>query len=423
VKLVLRTIEFNHNPDSAATSAMNIRRNKDFEVPVPEYDSAMPRPPAESCAAYSIADTDRHNVVIRVTFAIPAQASAITLQVRALGGGIMGALAPRNVVFPAGQTTATVEFALSNRAFRAIGVHDISWRWQLKGADPVLPIWAPLVTTAHRIYLVLAVPDAPWTQAFADKRNPWTDLLDESCVRAADARTPVVAAKKLVQAINSAYALKYDIISVNLRYGFIGFASSFALSKWIDYVIRGNAPADPKFCPGSPEQYANLRIVNCNDCAASLALMAKVVGIRLEYFFHQPFGYLDFVVPIGRGKCNNPFYGCAGAVIAVAHPDFDRTRFANHTYTKLPSGHVFDACLQEWVDPLMRVLLMLVWFLILIITFGVVNLEGLLDRANGWLVDISQAEYEARVIDTSEPFESEAATGMPVLQPLAFQVT
>jgi hypothetical protein len=422
--LTLRTIEFNHDPISAVTSAMNIRRNQDFEVPVPEYDSAIPGPATESCAAYSIADTARQNVVIRVTFEISAGDPTTSYDVGAKDGGIMGELAPVNVTFAAGATTATVDFPLSARRFAAIGVHDISWRWQAQSTGASSDTWDALATTSHRIYLVLAVPDAPWTQDFADKRNPWTDLLDESCARSAGAKTDVAAARKLVRAINSAYSLRYDIIKGNVRYGFIGFSSPFALSRWIDYVIRGNAPADPRFCPESAEEYPDFLIVNCNDCAASLALMAKVVGAPLEYFFHEPFGYLHYVKPIGRGKCNNPFYGCSGFLPAALPPDYDpRSRFANHTYTKLPSGMNFDACLKEVVSPLLSFFLILVWLIFFILSFGTMNLEHLLDSAGGWLVNISQASYEAKTNDKSQPFEAGAAGGTPVLQPLQFQVT
>src|SRR5687768_4539190 len=121
--LTLRTIELNHDPNSATTSAMNIRRNNDFEVPVPEFDSTVLLPPTESCAAYSIADTERQNVFVRVTFESPKATSAVTFEVRAGGGGIMGALAEMTVAFAPGQMTSTVDFPLSARSFREIGRH------------------------------------------------------------------------------------------------------------------------------------------------------------------------------------------------------------------------------------------------------------------------------------------------------------
>jgi hypothetical protein len=425
VPLTLRTITFNHDPDSAATSAMNIRRNKDFEVLVPEYDSAVPRPQEESCAAYSIADTRRQRVFMQVAFEIPAPSpDATAFFVRGLGAGVLGQIDPVAVTFPAGTTSVTVECPLTHRTFIEVGPYNMAWRWQV--SDQQQSDWQPLVTTHHRIYVVLAVPTAPWTQAFGDKRNPWTDLLEESCVRAAGARTAVAAAKKVVRAVNSAYALRYDIIVGNLRYGFIGFTSPFRLTRWIDYVLRGNAPALPKFCAGSPEEYPDFLIANCNDAAASVGLMGKIVGAPLEVYFHQPFGYLHYVLPIGRGKCNNPFYGCNGAFIAVLPPDYeyaDRLTFANHMYTKLPSGRNFDACLKEWVPPLVRLILLFLWWLLFILSFGTINSEYLLDRAEGWLVDLDQADYAARVNDTTQPFEAAMAGGTPLFQPLDFEVT
>ena len=293
----------------------------------------------------------------------------------------------------------------------------VSWQWKYRHGGP----WHNLVTTSHRMYLVLSIPNAPWTQTFADKRNPWTDLLDECCVRAAGASTAVSAAKRMVAAIYSSYSLRYDIVSGAPRYGFAVTGGSFALTNWINYVLHGNAPANPNFCPGSAEEYKNFLIVNCYDAAASLALMAKVVGAPLDYYFDQPFGYLNYVEPIGRGKCNNPFYGCMGGVPEVG-PDDTRTRFGNHAYTKLSAARNFDACMKEWLPALTKLLLFLLWLIIFIITLGMLNVESLLDRANGWLVDLTQTIYDQRTTDTSQPFEAAAAGGTPAVQTLQFQV-
>jgi hypothetical protein len=413
--LTLKTITFNHDPGSAVTSAMNIRRNKDFEVLVPEYDSAAPRPTTESCAAYSIADAAGQNVFVRVTFTISAPANA-TYRVRASGGSVLGKLSSIAVTFTGG-TTCTVDIPLNHQSFKAVGRHDVSWQWHYKHGGG----WHNLVTTSHRIYVLLSIPNAPWTQTFADKRNPWTDLLDECCVKAAGARTATTAAKRMVAAIYGSYSLRYDIVSGAPRYGFAVTGGSFALTNWINYVLRGNAPVNPKFCGGSAEEYRNFLIVNCYDAAASLALMAKVIGAPLDYYFDQPFGYLNYVEPIGRGKCNNPFYGCQGGLPEVG-PDDARTRFGNHAYTKLPAAKNFDACMKEWLPALTKILLFLLWLIILIITLGIINAESLLDRANGWLVDLTQAIYDQRTTDISQPFEAAAAGGAPAAQVLQFQV-
>jgi hypothetical protein len=129
-------------------------------------------------------------------------------------------------------------------------------------------------------------------------------------------------------------------------------------------------------------------------------------------------------VPIGRGKCNNPFYGCTGSNPLVG-PDDSRTRFGNHAYTKLSAGNDFDATMKQWVSPVVAILLIILWILILIITLGTVNLkESLLEKAQGWLLNLAQSNYEQKTIDKSQSWEAAAASGgSPVLQTLQFSIT
>lgn len=417
--LQLSTITFDHDPSSPSTSALNIRRNKDFEVLIPEYDASIPRTPAESCAAYAKLETTGKNVTIRVNLRIPAAAN-VTYEVKASGGGILGRLDLVQVVFSGGVTDKTADIPLAHRKFKRISRMDVTWHWRYraKGSSN----WHHLATTSHRIYVILAVPPAPWTQTFADKRNPWTDLLDECCVIASGSEDAPSAAEKTTKDVHLNHFLRYDIVQGADRYGFIQTGDSFDLTNWIDYVLRGNAPANPVFCGGTPEQYKDFLIVNCYDCAASNALMSKLVGAGEDYYFHQPFGYLNYVVPIGRGKCNNPFYGCLGNNPAVG-PDDQRTNFGNHAYPKLNGNTNFDACMRAWVPPWLSLLLFLVWLIILIITLGMVDLKKLLNASGGWLIDISQTDYATKTIDVSQPFEAAAAAGgMPVLQTLQFRI-
>lgn len=417
--LALKTISFNHDPFSASNSALNIRRNKDFDVPVPEYDAAIPRTTAESCAAYAIQETAGQAVFVRVELTEAAGAN-VRYEVRAVGGGLLGALDPQLVDFSGGAASRIVDFPLAHRNFDRISRSTPGWGWEFRVMGSTT--WQPLVRTAHRIYLVLKVPPAPWTQALADRRNPWTDLLDFSCDIAAGRKTAADAAEALTKKVNKGYALRYDIRGGSPRYGFATTGSSFRLTNWIDYVLKGGAPANPVFCDTAPEQYRDFLIVNCYDCAASCALMAKVVGADSDYYFHEPFGYLKLVVPIGRGKCNNPFYGCSG-FFPVFGSDDERSRFANHAYQKLGGSRNYDACLREWIPLFLKFLLLFIWLLIFIFSFGTINDKRLLNRADGWLVDLSQPEYNARTNDTSQPFEAGASGGTPALQTLQLSVT
>lgn len=419
--LILRTITFNHDLAGTTTSALNIRRNKDFETALPEYDSNIPRSGAEQCAAYAIKATKNQSVFVRCVFELPGNAA---FEVTATDGGVLGALDAK-VVGPAASGTITVDFPLSHRDFGAVGRHDVTWQWQVRpqGANN----WQALVSTSHRIYVLLDVPGAPWVQTFADKHCPWTDLLDHTCVIASGARGEMAAAIAHVKKIYSSYNLRYDIVSGAPRYGFGSTSGSFKLTNWIAYVLLGSPPSTPTFCQGSGETYNNNWIVNCYDAAASLALMARSVGARLDYYFHGPFGKLQFVLPIGRGKCNNPFYGCWSNDPIRGADDASRTGFGNHAYTKLTGQHNYDACMKKWRSWLEELILTIVyffvWLIILIFTLGSVNRFDLFDRAKGWLVNLAQSEYNGAVIDTSTPAEAASAGGSPVVCTLDFQVT
>ena len=415
----LKTITFNHDLTSFTTSALNIRKNKDFETALPEYDSTIPRPPEQQCAAYAVTPTRGRPVFVRCTFELSPKGS---YEIKATAGGILGELDPRTV---AGGGAVTADFPLNHRTFSAIGRQDVTWQWWARASGT--NTWLPLVSTSHRIYLILDEPRTPWTQSYGDKRNPWTDLLDHSCVIASGRRNEMGVSISLVKAIYSNYSLRYDIVSGARHYGFGGTSGSFHMTNWINYVLKGAPPASPTFCEGTGEAYNGNWIINCYDAAASLALMGKVLGVRLDYYFHGPFGYLRFVVPIGRGKCNNPFYGCRSNAPIRGVDDETRTRFGNHAYTKLTGQTNYDACMKRWlswwVQLVLGIVYFLVWLILLIISFGTVNRIDLLERARGWLVNLPQADYNAVTIDTSTPPEAAAAVGgSPVLCTLDFQV-
>ena len=414
----LKTITFNHDTASSTNSALNIRRNKDFEVPLPEYNSSMPLPLKNAPAAYAISETQGQNVFIKVRFTNSSGEPA-TFEVKASGGGILGSLDPVQVIFGAGVQSVTVNIPLNHRNYDSVGRHKVTWEWSYRTRRGT---WQNLTSTTHRIYIILSLPPSPWTQAFGDKRNPWSDLLEESCSVASGSKTNETAAEKITKKINSGYSLRYDIITGAHRYGYRNTGNSFFLTNWIDYVIKGNPPGGVFFCQGGPEQYNNYLIVNCYDCAASLTVMTKVLGVPVEYYFHNNFGYLKYVEPIGRSKCNNPFYGCLGNNPVVG-PDDPRTGFGNHAYTRLNASGDHDACMKEWLSALTKFLLIFIWLLILIITLGLVNLKSLLLRAGGWLINLSQPTYESRTIDKSAPFEQAAAVGSPVLQTFQISVT
>jgi hypothetical protein len=429
VSLELNTITFNHDFSDKSVSALNIRRNKDEEIfpihPIPEYNREVPRETWQSCATYAITETRGQSVFIRVSFGIPSP-SNVTYEVRAGGGSIMGELNPFQVVFN-GTATASVDIPLSQRTFREIGRHDITWEWQYRQLGT--SSWESLATTSHRIYLIINVPASPWTQVPSDPRNPWTDLLDDCCVIASGSRNDIEAAKKVTKGIYGLNNLRYDIKSGSPRY-YVQFPT-FELTNWIDYALKGNAPNDVIFCEGTAQEHNDFWIVNCHDCAGALTLMSKVVGAQVDYYYHGPtFGYLNYVVPIGRGRSNNPFWldnQCQPIRDPIADPDAgppERSPFGNHGYTKLNHTNNYDATMKRWVHPVFEILLVFLgnmyrWLARILRAFGFrsgadtlfARAEELFDRAEGWLIDLTQATYEEMTIDRSQDFEDQYAQG------------
>src|SRR5262245_23689390 len=130
--LALKTITFNHDLGSATTSALNIRKNKDFETALPEYDSAIPRTGREQCAAYSFATTKSQAVFVRCVVAMASGAPA-TVEIRASGGGVLGSLDAVTVNIP-GTADVIVDLPLNHRTFSAVGIHDVTWNWEWRRA-------------------------------------------------------------------------------------------------------------------------------------------------------------------------------------------------------------------------------------------------------------------------------------------------
>lgn len=424
MSLELCTITFNHNFNDKTISALNIRRNKSEELwphPIPEYSTWVPRPAERSCAAYSLYNTKHKNVFIRVRFYNNGPSNA-TFEVKATGGGIMGELDPIQLVF-SGAPELEVDIPLSNRKFEEVGRHLITWHWVYRKKGRRGSLWKPLTDTSHVIYLVLQIPQSPWTEDYGNEKNPWTDLLDKCCVIAAGSTDTATATRKITKAIYRVYGLRYDACQGAPRYCTITSGHTlvtFNLTNWITYVLDGNPPSNVTFCPNNPsEVYNNYLIVNCYDCAAALSVMAKVVGCQhANYNFHGPFGYLNYVKPIGRGKCNNPFYLAPGTCVRTGDPAVDpnsqRSYFGNHAYVRMryPRHEVrtYDACMKQWLRDAKFDRRKLDWWWIEWPLPGWVK-PLLLSR---WLVDLWIDEYIQIVIDTSEDWEAQVAMGNPM---------
>ncbi|KYK31230.1 MAG: hypothetical protein AYK19_04105 [Theionarchaea archaeon DG-70-1] len=365
----IEAIKFNHDTSSLTSDAMNIRKNKNEDVEIPEWKKGE-NDPKDSPAAYAIKETENEQITIEAKFTIDPP-TIKQAKIKAEGGGILGKIEPTVVEFENGVSKPEyVSFELKNHTIGKNGIvrKDIEWRWKYICYCDIK--WRDMRTTKHRIYVVLEEPPSPWMQAVASDKNPWTDALDKACVIASGKKSKLAASTAITKHIYSKYGLAYDIWWGAGHYS-SGYGN-FDLTAWLNNFVNG-------------------KIVNCYDCAASLAALGNVVGCDLTYQFHGPFGYLNIVVPIGRGRCNNPFYGSSGTKPIMGKDDASRTYFGNHAYTKM-DRKVFDATMQGDYSRIHHPEPLSVPF---------------------WLINRMQNEYERKVIDISTPAEKAADQGTP----------
>ena len=149
--------------------------------------------------------------------------------------------------------------------------------------------------------------------------------------------------------------------------------------------------------------------------------MSKVLGVDIDYYFHNHFGYLNYVVPIGRGRSNNPFYGCGNSTLAAVGPDDNRYSFGNHAYTKRGNERNYDSTMRQYISCGDRLKLIIIIALIMLFTCGRFDSDwSLRNRLDGWLINLTQETYEEYTIDKSTASEAARAYGVPVPQIMDF---
>jgi hypothetical protein len=95
-------------------------------------------------------------------------------------------------------------------------------------------------------------------------------------------------------------------------------------------------------------------IVNCYDQAASVQVFCGAIGIKVDWLYCNPFGFIKMTNLVGVGPCNNPFYMAkdnnTGLFIFTNLPvvpdnDPNRSEFGNHAFCGYDGNNkVFDAC-------------------------------------------------------------------------------
>ncbi len=145
--------------------------------------------------------------------------------------------------------------------------------------------------------------------------------------------------KTIVSLAGSVHAIVANVFgNVPPRYDIWYGANYFTtITSWNNITLHYNAYLNAhNNLPNS--------ILNCYDAAAILQYCLGYYSFASYYCFMSPFGYLLQTNLIGRGPCNNPFYGNGGpAIIGRQNPS--RTAFGNHAFLALVSNAaIVDAC-------------------------------------------------------------------------------
>jgi hypothetical protein len=349
----LEAIKLNHDPNAATSDALSIRRNNGTFVTVPEWRRGISVNPADSPAAYSIADTQGHTLTIHARFSCtehghkkfevravddtvdpPAPRGCprgclplwrlLAALIRDLFGNVLGNVKAREVTCSRGQTEWET-FELENlRLWNVgVGIHTTTWRWQYraKSNDP----WTDFDTSSHRIYVLLALPTDPWKQIPFDPTNrqlPWTDVLDYACQWALGKTNRDAAATAVTWRLNGLgpALIEYDCPGGgSTHYAWGGFNCTAFLDR-----LHGG--------PG------NGQYVNCTDCATFTSTFANILGCDL---WQSQMGYdfgLNPIRAIGAGAW---YPGCPEWLI----PGFTYHEVA-WKGACLQTDRIFDACLE-----------------------------------------------------------------------------
>jgi hypothetical protein len=151
----------------------------------------------------------------------------------------------------------------------------------------------------------------------------WTEALRFLCAKVGvvGLNTPADVARLVTQYCHSSHGLLYDIVSGGAAFVTGGSGGTFQLMNYITGASH---------------------MVNCYDQAAAVQSLSGAVGVKMNWLYLSPYGFINTTNLVGVGSCNNPFYWETNEPI-LDPEDPQRTPFGNHAFCGL-GGKIFDAC-------------------------------------------------------------------------------
>jgi hypothetical protein len=299
----IKEVHFNHDTNSLSCDALNVCQNKTGHViKAPEWQDGQTSQPVAFAR-----DAISAEVRIKAKFsggfrssALPIRAVSLSKQPgepgerslwsRAIFGrssklvsdGLLGVSKESYVRFNRVGDSELEEFSFVDHVLSraAVGIYQLIMIWQYKKGSR----WVDFATTDHKVYLVLDIPNKPWTQdvskeTMCNTQLPWADALEIACTYACGATDKDTAARMITQSVNTHPLLFYTPATM---FGNCGDDSDhYLLSSFFLYLTMG-----ARFP------------LNCLDCADAVATLANLLGCdlfegRINMLEHRVISSLD----------------------------------------------------------------------------------------------------------------------------------
>lgn len=291
----LESVSFNHSRNSIYSDAITIRRSGEMNVQVPEWTMGKQASPAAYIA--------NSRVTLKPVFKAAPGISSVQIKAYKNSGGFVDLKERKILFYNNGESYPSYLDVYFDTPERIKSFYQ-AWDWYLyRVNNDNSKEESHIVTTVNKVYIVLAVPQGPWTTG--EKTAPWARVLDISTRIAENESSAEGAAGKINRFLYEAVGASYD--RDNKRYSTDGESSvysNFKLTAFLDNIPHVNG-------------------VNCYDMAKALVIFSNALGCCLDLRYCRNFGALNCVKPVGINDWDCSIYFYNHAFAAHGYKIFD----------------------------------------------------------------------------------------------------
>jgi hypothetical protein len=335
----LDSVSYNFTRNSIGDDAITIRLNLDTDVRVPEWQRGKRAFPAAYVKNSRVAVRPGFIAWCKDTTSADNYIYNATLKAYAVSGNL-GDIKENQTFFNNQKSSPNRYFQVVKNTPDKIQSFYQEWEWYLLSInDGAKNENIHIGTSINRIYIVLDVPQQPWT--IEGKTAPWADIVDLSSQVAFGENTPEAAAQKITQFLYEEIGALYEkVADYSGEIG--GVKNNFQLTEF-------------------KKRIPNVGPVNCYDMGKALVTFGNVLGCNLTLRYCESFGNLNCIKSTG----NN--WNC-------------QMYFSNHAFASI-ADNVFDASLKvnSWGKPDQK------------------------SYRAAWMIDVPWCNYKEMVLKKGEP--------------------